>query len=153
MVNEALTAGHVRARLEKLGYFLDAAVHVDERQSSSGGIRRLLKRSSKSGTGRPGRPEFIAWKDGGDTVVVIECKAAAERHASEGLDRPEEYALDGALHYASHLKNRYNVAAVAVSGEDPSRMKTSVFYWRKGEPVYEDPVQGDRQVRQVRRRL
>ena len=28
--------------------------------------------------------------------------------------------------------------AVAVSGEDPDRMKTSVYYWRKNEPVYEE---------------
>ena len=138
MVNEAMTVGHVRGRLVDLGYFSDAAVHVDEQQSSSGGIRRILKRASKSGTGQPGRPEFIAWKDCSETVVVIECKASTDRHASEGLDRPEEYALDGALHYACHLKNRYNVVAVAVSGEYESRMKTSVYYWRRGEPVYEE---------------
>lgn len=138
MVNEALTVAHVRRRLVGLGYFSDTAVHMDDQQSSSSGIRRLLKKASKSGTGQPGRPEFIAWKDDSETVVVIECKATEERHASEGLDRPEEYALDGALHYACHLKNRYNVVAVAVSDEDESRMKTSVFYWRKGEPVYEE---------------
>ena len=138
MVNEAATAGHVRKCLEDLGYFSEPGMHVDEQQSSNRGIGHLLKRSSKSGTGQPGRPEFIAWKDGSATVVVIECKAAAEHHASAGLDRPSDYALDGALHYASYLKNKYNVVAVAVSGEDVGRMKTSIFYWRKNEPVYEE---------------
>ena len=137
-MNEAATAGHVRRRLEELGYFSEPGMHVDEQQSSNRGIGRLLKRSGKPGTGRPGRPEFIAWKDGSATVVVVECKAAAEHHASEGLDRPSDYALDGALHCASYLKNNYNVVAVAVSGEDIGRMKTSIFYWRKNEPVYEE---------------
>ena len=138
MVNEAVTVGHVRKSLENLGYFSDPATHVEEQQSSSHGIRRLLRKSSKLGTGQPGRPEFIVWKDGSATVVVIECKAETDRHASEGLDRPEEYALDGALHYACHLKNRYNVVAIAISGEDPGRTKASIYYWRKNEPVYEE---------------
>lgn len=138
MVNEAVTVGHVRRCLEELGYFSEPTMHVDEQQSSSRGIRSLLRKASKSGTGRPGRPEFIVWKDDVDTVVVIECKATTEYHASECLDRPDEYALDGALHYACYLKSRYNVVAIAVSGEIPSRMKTSVYYWRKGEPVYEE---------------
>ena len=138
MVNEAVTVGHVRKCLEELGYFSEQGMHVDEQQSSSHGIKRLLKKSSKSGKSQPGRPEFIVWKDGSATVVVIECKASTERHASVDLDKPSEYALDGALHYACHLKNKYNVVAIAVSGEDTGRMKTSTYYWRKNEPVYEE---------------
>lgn len=138
MVNEAVTVGHVRKCLEDLGYFSEPGMHVDEQQSSNRGIGRLLKKSSKSGSGQPGRPEFIVWKGGSSTVVVIECKATTEHHASKNLDRPSECALDGALHYACHLKNKYNVVAVAVSGEDGGRMKTSIYYWRKNEPVYEE---------------
>ena len=138
MVNEAVTAGHVRRRLEDLGYFSRKGIHVEEQQSSSPGIGRLLRRASKSGTGQVGRPEFIAWRDGGSPVLVVECKALTEHHESENLDRPAEYAVDGALHYARHLKDGYNVVAVAVSGQDSRRMKVSVHYWRKGDPVYEE---------------
>ena len=59
MVNEAVTVGHVRKCLEELGYFSEPGMHVDEQQPSSRGIKRLLKKSSKSGKGQPGRPEFI----------------------------------------------------------------------------------------------
>lgn len=33
VASEAVTAGHVRKRLEALGYFSEPAIHVDERQA------------------------------------------------------------------------------------------------------------------------
>ena len=69
---------------------------------------------------------------------MVECKASTDLHASDNLDRPAEYALDGALHYARHLKDGYNVVAIAASGQDRRRMKFSVYYWRKNDPAYEE---------------
>ena len=138
VASEAVTAGHVRKRLEALGYFSEPAIHVDERQAPIHAIEGPLKKSGKPGTGRPSSPMFTVWKDGSDTAVVIECKATTDRHSSAGLDRPGEYALDGALHHARRLKDRCNVVAIAVSGEKRGRMKTSVYYWRKNGPAYEE---------------
>lgn len=138
MANGAATAGHVRRSLEDLGYFSGQGIRVEEQQSSDPGIRRLLRRARKSGTGRAGRPEFIAWRDGGSAILVVECKAPTECHASENLGRPAEHEVDGALHYARHLKDGHNAVAVAASGQDRRRTNVSVHHWRKSDPVCEE---------------
>lgn len=44
---------------------------------------------------------------------------------------PSKYAVDGALFYAKHLKDEYNVLAVAVSGTSKENIKVNTFYWKK----------------------
>ena len=51
-------------------------------------------------------PEFI---------VVLECKADPSKHESPGRDKYSQYAVDGALLYASYLSKEYDVLAIGVS--------------------------------------
>ncbi len=96
-------------------------------------IKKLLAKASKSGVGA-GRPEFIVAFDAyPDFLIVIECKASPTRHQSKDLDRPADYAVDGALHYASYLTADFNVLAVAVSGTDKRNLKVSHFFCFRGD--------------------
>ncbi|MBO7101490.1 MAG: N-6 DNA methylase [Bacteroidales bacterium] len=63
---------------------------------------------------------------------MVECKKTAKWHCSEKFDHPKAYAVDGVLYYAKFLKKKYNVIALAVSGERKGNAKVSTFYWRRG---------------------
>ena len=135
MANESRTVQITRDELRSLGYYDDAAIVVDEQRSDNEEIDKLLSKASKAETGERGMPEFIIWKKSVDTVVIIECKASVEDHASHDHRQPEQYAVDGVLHYAKFLKDGYNVVAIAVSG-DKDAVKTSVFLWDKRGSIY-----------------
>lgn len=96
-------------------------------------IKKLLTKASKSGGGT-GHPEFIvAFDEYPDFLIVVECKASPTRHQSKTLDRPVDYAVDGALHYASHLTKGFNVLAIGVSGTSRSNLKVSHFFCFRGD--------------------
>lgn len=89
-------------------------------------INDALKSASKRGTGNYGYPEYTAVI--GDFVLVIEDKAAADRHAKytdDGvLDMSvkaiTDYAVNGAYFYAKHIAQNssfHKVFAVGVSGD------------------------------------
>jgi type I restriction enzyme M protein len=67
---------------------------------------------------------------------LIECKASVKEHQSDNKDNPKKYAVDGVLHYASFIKNNFNVIAVAYSGESEENHLFSVFQWNKNEKRY-----------------
>lgn len=141
MADESTTVRITRDELRSLGYYDDADIVVEEQQSDNEEIAKLLSEASKAETGRRGMPEFIIWKKGVDTVVIIECKASVEDHESHDHGQPERYAVDGVLHYAKFLKGDYNVVAIAVSGGDKDAIKTSVFLWDKRGSTYEKSPQ------------
>ncbi len=116
--------------------------------SSVDKIEKLLKKAggkpkdcdlndfTKGGNGKA-RPEYIVtFNDDIHTVIVIECKNTAKKHQSDGLNKPNSYAVDGVLYYAKFLKEEYNVIAVAISGTNTNNMKVDTFYWQKGMDVY-----------------
>jgi len=87
---------------------------------------------TSGGTGK-GQPEFIITFDNdADLLIVVECKASTNKHRSENLCHPKDYAVDGALYYAKFLRQQYNVVAVAVSGTKKENMKVSTHYWQRG---------------------
>ena len=89
--------------------------------------------------GGPGKaqPEYIVtFKKDLNLLIVIECKKSTKYHASENLDMPKGYAVDGALYYAKFLKEEFNVIALGVSGTKKENMKVSTFYWPKGMDKY-----------------
>ncbi|MCB9991525.1 MAG: hypothetical protein H6867_09120 [Rhodospirillales bacterium] len=131
MANERKTENLVRKLLADNGYKNNDNVIIEEQQSDSPKIDKLLQLASKSGKGR-GYPEFvITFKDNPDNIIVIECKADTAKHQSEDLRKYKSFAVDGALLYASYLKDSYNVMAIAVSGETEKEMKISHFLWLK----------------------
>lgn len=80
-----------------------------------------------------GKPEYIiTFNEYPHTIIVVECKRYVSRQSTEKYNKPNSYAVDGALYYAKFLKKEYNVIAVAISGTNPSKYVCDAFYWRKG---------------------
>lgn len=101
-----------------------------------------LKDFSKGGTGKA-QPEYIiTFSQDRNLIIVIECKKSVKYHASEHLDMPKDYAVDGVLYYAKFLKEDFNVIALAVSGTKKETMKVSTFYWQKGFDTYTEYPRG-----------
>ena len=128
MANERKTEAIVRSHFEK---YRDI-IQLEEQASEHPKIDKLLTSASKKGSGK-GRPEFIIrFLGNADLLLVIECKADIAKHESSDQDRFSEYAVDGALLYASYLSKDFDVLAIAVSGQDRP-LKVSHFLQLKGE--------------------
>ncbi|QMU63506.1 MAG: N-6 DNA methylase [Flavobacteriaceae bacterium] len=129
MANERKTEQLVRKHFEK---FADKII-IEEQKSDNAKIDKLLKTASKKGTGQ-GYPEFIiSFKENSDLLIVVECKAEVTKHESKNKVKYSEYAVDGALLYASYLSKSFDVIALAVSGETKQSLKISHFLHLKSE--------------------
>lgn len=115
-------------------------------------VRRALAAASKAGGGGAGSPEFIISNpEQPDFVLLIECKAGVNDHASPtssvmiGVPANEtlanyakrviRYAVDGALHYALHLAKEFNVIAIAVSGQTSDELRVSTYLHSRGSSI------------------
>lgn len=135
MANERKTEAIVRSLLRQAGYYDSPEIRIEEQKSDNRGINRLLRRASKQGFGA-GFPDFIISSEAhSEFLVIIECKASDLRHESEQGDRYADYAVDGALLYASFLAKEFDVLAIAISGEVKHKLKISHFlHLRGGSP-------------------
>jgi type I restriction enzyme M protein len=132
-MNERKTEKLVRTALDARGYLSAKEIAVEEQKSDNPKIRKLLKTASKAGGG-VGSPEFIITSTKhADLVIIIECKANPSRHRSKELDKPKDYACDGALLYASYLAKEYDVIAIGVSGETTSELRINSFVHLQGQ--------------------
>ena len=144
MANERKTESIVRKLLEENGYYSDDNVIIEEQSSDNPKIDKLLENASKSGGGK-GYPEFIiSFINYPDELIIIECKADTAKHESVDRKQYKDFAVDGALLYASHLKDQFNIVAIAVSGETEREVKVSHFLWLKEKLTYKDI--GDKQI-------
>lgn len=103
--------------------------------------------SKKQNLKNKGTPDFIVTKDNSDIIVVIECKAKISDHSKysdsddytiSGFGTPEDtakYAINGALWYASFLSDKYDVIAIAVSGQTLMENRMTSFVWPKNGDV------------------
>lgn len=133
MANERITENIVRDILRDLKYYDDKNTLIEEQKSQIEEVRKLLKGASKTGKGGIGSPEFIiSTSETPDFLLVFECKADTKYHQSKKLDKPVQYAVDGAIHYAKKLSKSYNVIAVAVSGQTKSGLKVDNYIFPKG---------------------
>lgn len=149
--SEETTKGIVAGKLsEIIGY----PTHQDERLngiiwykedsykgSEDNKLAEIFKNASKSQTeDSRGTPDFIVLKDNSDCIVVIECKAETKNQSrfddvkdyigkgySLNSDDTKKYAIDGALWYASFLNDKYDVIAVACSGQNKINFKITSF--------------------------
>lgn len=138
MVNERKTENLVRKLLAEQGYTDNQNITIEEQKSDNPKIDKLLKTASKKGKGK-GYPEFIiTFTNKPENIVVIECKAHTSKHISKTKKQYADYAVDGALLYASYLKDDFNVMAIAVSGETEREMRISHFSWLRGKQTYKD---------------
>ncbi|MBL1181612.1 MAG: N-6 DNA methylase [Bacteroidetes bacterium] len=129
MANERKTEKIVRSHFEKF----DDIIYIEEQASDNAKIDKLLKTASKKASGK-GKPEFIiTYKRNSDLIIVIECKAAVTKHESSTRDKYSDFAVDGALLYASYLSKDFDVLAIAVSGETKQHLKVSHFLHLKNE--------------------
>ncbi|MFT3826398.1 MAG: N-6 DNA methylase [Chitinophagaceae bacterium] len=129
MANERKTEKIVRSHFERYHDF----VFIEEQASDNAKIDKLLKTASKKANGK-GKPEFIiTYKKNTDLLIVIECKASTTKHESPNRDKYSEFAVDGALLYASYLSKDFDVLAIAVSGETAQHLKVSHFLQLKDE--------------------
>ena len=111
---------------------------IDRLLRLAGGKPKVCSLEDVTGSGKgKARPEFIiAFKNDIDTIMVVECKNSAKKHASVQMDHPCDYAVDGVLYYAKFLKQEYHVIAIAVSGISTSDMKVDTFYWGRLQDTY-----------------
>lgn len=131
--NERKTENIVRDDLRRLGYYTtEGVVPPEEQKSDLARLQKLLEHASKKGGG-VGKPEFIIRSTvRTDFIIIIECKASTRQHISATLDKYEDYAVDGALLYASFLSKEYDVIAIAVSGQDRENLRISQYIHLRG---------------------
>ncbi|MEM1403117.1 MAG: N-6 DNA methylase [Pseudomonadota bacterium] len=138
MGNERKTERLVRNFLSEQGYANNDNVIIEEQASDNPRIDKLLKQASKTGKGK-GYPEFIiTFKNQPQNIIAVECKASVAKHESKERNDFKNYAVDGALLYASYLKDGFNVIAIAVSGETEREVRVSHFLWLQGKHTYKD---------------
>ncbi len=129
MANERKTERIVRSHFEKF----NDIIHIEEQASDNAKIDKLLKTASKRGNGK-GKPEFIiTYNRNSDLIIVIECKAEITKHESLNRDKFSDFAVDGALLYASYLSKDFDVLSIAISGETKQQLKVSHFLHLKNE--------------------
>lgn len=120
-------------------------VYVWAKKSSNKRIDELLSGASKRKTGKSGFPEYIVFDAKRNIVIVIEDKKDIKKHVyGELLDQDEEstiyteiekvdeFAVNGVLWYAQHLKIEYDVIAIGVSGNSMENLRIDTFLWSKG---------------------
>ena len=128
--NEVITDNIIRDYFRQ---FEDEII-IEQQSSSNPSIDKLLRNASKKGNGK-GYPDFIIqYKKDANFLIVIEDKADKRYHESESRKQYAEYAVDGALLYASFLSKSFDVLAIAVSGTDKDNLKISHFLHLKDEP-------------------
>jgi len=144
MANERKTEAIVRRLLRENGYYDSDDIIIEEQSSDNPTIDKLLLNASKTGDAR-GYPEFIvSFISQPDDLIVIECKANTSKHESDDRRQYKDFAVDGVLLYASHLKKQFNVVAIAVSGETEREIIISHFLWLKGKRLYKNI--GDKKI-------
>ena len=141
-MNEAKTCAIFRDMLRSRGYYDDNDIVVEEQKSDNARIDRLLKNASKKGN-QSGYPDFILYsKAYPELIIVVEAKADINKHESETRDNYADYAVDGALLYASFLSKEFDVLAIGISGEEEHRFKMSHFLHlkedKKANPIFDD---------------
>lgn len=132
MATERKTERLIRSHFEP--YESSGEITIEEQSSENQAIAGLLSRATKRGTGQAvGKPEFIIIPASNKNIVLaVEAKADTSKHRSSGLDRPEGYAVDGALHYSRFLSQGFDVISIAVSGTEAGRLRVSHFLQLKG---------------------
>ena len=156
-MSEELTKGLVKSRLVEIGYpdnqdeFENGIIYYKEDSYKSGvyadkELANFFLKASKRLSGFNGAPDYTAKDKKNDLFVVIECKSDVDRHQTyDNLDdykngigsakEISEYAINGALHYASYVNYAYDVVAVAVSGVSKDNYRCSSFYLPKNNDL------------------
>lgn len=156
-MSEELTKGLVKRRLVEVGYpfnqdeIENGLIYYKEDSYKSGiNADKILAEAfinaSKKLTGNEGSPDYTAKDTKTELVIVIECKSDVSKHQTydnlddykTGLGTVKEisdYAINGALHYATFINYAYDVVAIAVSGIDEENYRCTSFFLPKGKGI------------------
>lgn len=138
MVNERKTEDIIRDILKRNKEIYEKetkqSVIIEEQKSDNPRIAKLLLTASKAGLG-VGKPEFIISFSHSNLLIVIECKAEPSHQRSKNLDKPKDYAVDGALLYSSYLSKEFDVIAIGASGETAKDLLVDTFIQINKEPT------------------
>lgn len=144
MANEAKTSIIFRELLWMANYYDDKDVIIEEQKNDNVKIDKLLKNASKRGD-KNGYPDFILYsKKYPELVIVVEAKADMNKHISKTRDHYANYAVDGALLYASFLAKEFDVLAIGISGEEKDKLQISHYLHLREEkvayPIFDDKI-------------
>ena len=141
--SEKVTDSLVVNMLRNSGYIdgnfnhLKKDVFVWTNRSENKIIDKLLSTASKRKTEKPGYPEFIIFDKKYNIVIVIEDKRDPKFHLYKKIDeRIDDYAVNGALWYASFLKDTFDVIAIGVSGNTIEEIQIDNYLWKKGAETF-----------------
>lgn len=135
MPNEAKTSRIFRDILQNLGYYRDDDIVIEEQRSDNAKINKLLKNASKHGH-KNGLPDFLIYsKKFPEFIIVIEAKADVNKLMSETKDNYADYAVDGALLYASFLAREFDVLAIGICGEEIHQFQIAHYLHLKNEKL------------------
>lgn len=156
-MSEELTKGLVKKRLVEIGYPLNqdeienGLIYYKEDSYKSGiNADKILAEAfinaSKKLTGNEGSPDYTIKDTKTELVIVIECKSDVSKHQTydnlddykTGLGTVKEisdYAINGALHYATFINYAYDVVAIAVSGVEEENYRCTSFFLPKGKGI------------------
>lgn len=121
---------------------VEAGIHADTQGSNIIEIDKALKKASKSQTGKNGYPEYTAVVR--DFVIVMEDKADRTKlcaYEADGstislsVQATEDYAVNGALHYANHILNNTSfdkVFAFGNAGDSKHHIIQPLFVCKSG---------------------
>ncbi len=136
---EILTRDLTRGLLEKYNYTKNSkginGFYIYQEDVFPEGIKTLLKFASKTGK-KQGKPDFGIYHKDSDIFIIIECKESIKYHKTDTLSKKASFACDGAIHYASKLKEHYNVIAIGVSGIEEEKLLIDNYLWLKGDESY-----------------
>lgn len=156
-MSEELTKGLVKSRLVEVGYpknqdeLENGLIYFKEDSYKSGinadkELANAFINASKRLSGNQGSPDYTAKDKNNELLIVIECKSDVNKHQTyDNLDdykngigtakEISEYAVNGALHYASYVNYAYDVVAVAVSGVSKDNYRCTSFYLPKNSEL------------------
>jgi type I restriction-modification system DNA methylase subunit len=139
-VTDAIVINMLRSQNYIDGNFnhLDKNVLVWAKKAENSIINDILSSASKKQTDNQGYPEFILYDQETNLVIVIENKKDVKYHIYEKdiTHRVSEYAVNGALWYASLLKNKFDTIAIGVSGGSIESLKIDTYGWKKSAETF-----------------
>lgn len=116
------------------GLMTSAGLSPEPEKTQIREVQNALKTASKRMTGKTGKPEFIAMS--GNYLIIVEDKADTKYQANYMTDKSdtllmdipsvEDYAANGALHYAQHITcytSFKKVFAFGCSGTEKEQLK------------------------------
>lgn len=143
MTHEKVTDSLVINMLRQNNYIdgsfrsLTKDVFVWADRSENAVIDELLSKASKRKTQKPGYPEFIIFDSKYNIVLVIEDKRDAKFHLYEKIEEHvADYAVNGALWYASFLKDQFDVIAIGISGSSMEELLIDHYLWKKDAETF-----------------